>query len=68
MANGDKTEMVMWACEDDATNQIFSYTKKKEIANYKLCMDGERSDGVVKTWQCHGSLGNQLWEYDEEVW
>lgn len=46
---------------------MFSYTADKEIRTDDLCLDVSRLNGPVIMLKCHHMRGNQLWEYDAEV-
>jgi len=61
--NGEKVGIVN--CHGMGGNQVFSYTKKKEIMTDDLCLDVSAHGGPVKLYKCHGMKGNQLWEYDK---
>ncbi|XP_037050346.1 polypeptide N-acetylgalactosaminyltransferase 5-like [Bradysia coprophila] len=66
VANGDKTDMVLYTCAVSAANQIFLVTKRKEIRNFDQCIDAASANATVQTWQCHNLGGNQQWEYNDQ--
>ncbi|XP_014680523.1 PREDICTED: polypeptide N-acetylgalactosaminyltransferase 5-like [Priapulus caudatus] len=51
-------------CHGMGGNQVFSYTRKKEIMVDDNCLDASGS-GPVKMTRCHGHAGNQQWQYDQ---
>lgn len=62
---GEKVGMV--TCHGMGGNQVFSYTKKKEIMTDDLCLDVSSRTGPVKFFKCHGLGGNQQWEYNRQT-
>lgn len=54
-------------CHGLGGNQVFAYTKRKQIMSDDNCLDAAHPRGPVKLVRCHGMGGNQEWKYDEEV-
>lgn len=54
-------------CHSMGGNQIFAYTKRKQIMTDDNCLDANKIEGPVKLVRCHGMGGNQEWVYDDEV-
>lgn len=55
-------------CHGLGGNQVFAYTKRKQIMSDDNCLDAAHPRGPVKLVRCHGMQGNQEWRYDEEVY
>lgn len=53
-------------CHGMGGNQVFAYTKRKQIMSDDNCLDASSYRGPVKLVRCHGMGGNQQWEYDEQ--
>nr|WBW70139.1 venom protein [Lampona murina] len=53
-------------CHGMGGNQVFAYTKRKQIMSDDNCLDASSARGPVKLVRCHGMGGNQQWEYDDE--
>ncbi|XP_021004562.1 polypeptide N-acetylgalactosaminyltransferase 13 [Parasteatoda tepidariorum] len=53
-------------CHGMGGNQVFAYTKRKQIMSDDNCLDAASYRSPVKLVRCHGMGGNQQWEYDEE--
>lgn len=53
-------------CHGMGGNQVFAYTKRKQIMSDDNCLDASSYRGPVKLVRCHGMGGNQMWEYDEQ--
>ena len=51
-------------CHGLGGNQVFAYTKTKQIMADDNCLDAAGADGPVKLVRCHGLGGNQAWVYD----
>lgn len=67
---GGKSPSNTYFLKNNANNyffQVFSYTADKEIRTDDLCLDVSRLNGPVIMLKCHHMRGNQLWEYDAEV-
>lgn len=54
-------------CHGLGGNQVFAYTKRKQIMSDDNCLDSAHPRGPVKLVRCHGMQGNQEWRYDDEV-
>ncbi|KAG8191948.1 hypothetical protein JTE90_007743 [Oedothorax gibbosus] len=52
-------------CHGMGGNQVFAYTKRKQIMSDDNCLDASSHRGPVKLVRCHGMGGNQLWGYDD---
>lgn len=57
----------MTYCHNLGGNQVFAYTKRKQIMSDDNCLDASSKHGPVKLVRCHGMGGNQAWVYDEMV-
>lgn len=57
----------MTYCHNLGGNQVFAYTKRKQIMSDDNCLDASSKHGPVKLVRCHGMGGNQAWVYDEVV-
>lgn len=55
----------MTYCHNLGGNQVFAYTKRKQIMSDDNCLDASHKNGPVKLVRCHGMGGNQAWYYDE---
>ncbi|CAG9824567.1 unnamed protein product [Phaedon cochleariae] len=55
----------MTYCHNLGGNQVFAYTKRKQIMSDDNCLDASSRTGPVKLVRCHGMGGNQAWLYDE---
>ncbi|KAJ8679434.1 hypothetical protein QAD02_015221 [Eretmocerus hayati] len=53
-------------CHGLGGNQVFAYTKRKQIMADDMCLDAAGPRGPVKIVRCHGMGGNQVWTYDEK--
>lgn len=54
-------------CHNLGGNQVFAYTKRKQIMSDDNCLDASDAKTPVKLIRCHGMGGNQQWEYKEET-
>jgi polypeptide N-acetylgalactosaminyltransferase len=65
--NGEK--IAVSRCEGLSGNQVFAYTKRKQIVTDDNCLDasdGEKdSSKPIKLIRCHNVGGNQIWEYNQ---
>lgn len=52
------------ACHGLGGNQVFAYTKRKQIMADDNCLDATNKRSPVKLVRCHGMGGNQEWLYD----
>lgn len=52
-------------CHNLGGNQVFAYTKQKQIMSDDNCLVASYKMGPVKLSRCHGMSGNQAWIYDE---
>lgn len=59
--------VAMGACHGLGGNQVFAYTKRKQIMSDDNCLDVSSSRGNVKLIRCHGMGGNQMWKYNKET-
>lgn len=55
----------MTYCHHLGGNQVFAYTKRKQIMSDDNCLDASHRSGPVKLVRCHGMGGNQAWVFDE---
>lgn len=53
------------ACHGLGGNQVFAYTKRKQIMADDNCLDAQGSKSAIKLIRCHGMGGNQEWIYHE---
>ena len=60
--NGDKLGMSL--CHQKGGNQLFVYTKNKQIISNENCLDATKVGKPVKIIRCHHLGGNQMWEYN----
>lgn len=60
-------QLGMSYCHELGGNQVFAYTKRKQIMSDDNCLDASSRFGPVKLVRCHGMGGNQAWIYDEQV-
>lgn len=51
-------------CHGLGGNQVFAYTKRKQIMADDNCLDAQSQRGPVKLIRCHGMGGNQEWLYN----
>lgn len=51
-------------CHGLGGNQVFAYTKRKQIMADDNCLDAQNETGPVKLIRCHGMGGNQEWLYN----
>ena len=51
-------------CHGLGGNQLFAYTKTKQLIADDSCLDAASADGPVKLGKCHGLGGNQSWMFD----
>ena len=51
-------------CHGLGGNQVFAYTKTKQIMADDNCLDAAGADAPVKLVRCHGLEGNQAWVFD----
>lgn len=51
-------------CHGLGGNQVFAYTKRKQIMADDNCLDAQNQRGPVKLIRCHGMGGNQEWLYN----
>ncbi|CAG9564637.1 unnamed protein product [Danaus chrysippus] len=54
----------MGYCHGMGGNQVFAYTKRKQIMSDDNCLDAAHPRGPIKLIRCHGMRGNQEWTYD----
>ncbi|CAG2119473.1 unnamed protein product [Medioppia subpectinata] len=54
-------------CHGLGGNQVFAYTKKKQIMSDDNCLDASNAKSSVKLIRCHGMGGNQMWDYSERT-
>ncbi|XP_026321699.1 polypeptide N-acetylgalactosaminyltransferase 5 isoform X2 [Hyposmocoma kahamanoa] len=57
----------MGYCHGMGGNQVFAYTKRKQIMSDDNCLDAANPRGPVKLIRCHGMRGNQEWTYDAKT-
>ncbi|XP_019635133.1 PREDICTED: polypeptide N-acetylgalactosaminyltransferase 13-like isoform X2 [Branchiostoma belcheri] len=67
MARKENEKVGIFSCHGMGGNQVFSYTKEKELRTDDLCLDVSKPGGPVMLFKCHHLGGNQLWEYDEKI-
>ena len=53
-------------CHGLGGNQVFAYTKTRQMMADDNCMDAASADGPVKLVRCHGLGGNQAWRYGSD--
>lgn len=53
-------------CHGLGGNQVFAYTKRKQIMSDDNCLDAAGPNSPIKLVRCHGMGGNQAWLYGEE--
>lgn len=53
-------------CHGLGGNQVFAYTKRKQIMADDNCLDAPSQRGPVKLIRCHGMGGNQEWLYNHQ--
>lgn len=53
-------------CHGLGGNQVFAYTKMKQIMADDNCLDAQNQRGPVKLIRCHGMGGNQEWLYNHQ--
>lgn len=53
-------------CHGLGGNQVFAYTKRKQIMADDNCLDAQGQRGPVKLIRCHGMGGNQEWLYNHQ--
>ena len=53
-------------CHGLGGNQVFAYTKRKQIMADDNCLDAQGQRGSVKLIRCHGMGGNQEWLYNHQ--
>ena len=53
-------------CHGLGGNQVFAYTKSKQIMSDDNCLDAASASAPVKLLRCHGLGGNQAWVYSLE--
>lgn len=51
-------------CHGLGGNQVFAYTKRKQIMSDDNCLDAESKSEPVRLIRCHGMGGNQYWDYN----
>lgn len=60
-------DIAITRCHGQGGNQVFAYTKAKQIMSDDNCMDfsvDKHGAKKLKLVRCHGLGGNQAWEYD----
>lgn len=57
--------VAMSLCHGLGGNQVFAYTKRKQIMADDNCLDASDAKGPIKLIRCHGMGGNQLWDYND---
>jgi len=58
--------VAMSLCHGLGGNQVFAYTKRKQIMADDNCLDAADARGNIKLIRCHGMGGNQMWNYNQE--
>ena len=53
-------------CHGLGGNQVFAYTKTRQIMADDNCLDAASATGPVKLVRCHGLGGNQAWKFDSD--
>ncbi len=61
--NGENVGMSR--CDGLSGNQLFVYTKRKQIVADDNCLDASDAEKPIKLIRCHNMGGNQMWEYNE---
>jgi len=61
---GEKVGLI--ACHNQGGNQVFAYTKKKELMIDDLCLDASFRSSILLQ-RCHGMAGTQQWYFDKKV-
>lgn len=61
--NGEN--IAMSRCEGLSGNQLFVYTKRKQIISDDNCLDASDGEKPIKLIRCHNMGGNQMWQYNE---
>lgn len=56
--------VAMSPCHNMGGNQVFAYTKRKQVMADDNCLDAADAKSPVKLIRCHGMGGNQAWQYD----
>ncbi|KAG9509522.1 Polypeptide N-acetylgalactosaminyltransferase 5, partial [Fragariocoptes setiger] len=51
-------------CHGLGGNQVFAYTKRRQVMADDNCLDAPSQKGPVKLIRCHGMGGNQEWIYN----
>ena len=59
--------LAMTQCHGLGGNQVFAYTKKRQIMSDDNCIDASDAKSPVKLIPCHGMGGNQMWDYSEST-
>ncbi|XP_063537229.1 polypeptide N-acetylgalactosaminyltransferase 5 isoform X2 [Cydia strobilella] len=57
----------MGYCHGMGGNQVFAYTKRKQVMSDDNCLDAAHPHGPIKLIRCHGMRGNQEWTYDSKA-
>ncbi|KOB75010.1 Uncharacterized protein OBRU01_08336, partial [Operophtera brumata] len=57
----------MGYCHGMGGNQVFAYTKRKQVMSDDNCLDAANPRGPIKLIRCHGMRGNQEWTYDSKI-
>ncbi|XP_070566257.1 polypeptide N-acetylgalactosaminyltransferase 1-like [Ptychodera flava] len=69
MGRKENQKLGIYTCHGQGGNQIFAWTKKKEMKHDDLCLDASRQSGFSDVMQlkCHNQGGNQEWAFDKET-
>lgn len=54
-------------CHGQGGNQVFEYSRKHQLAQSDLCLDGNENFGPIKIRNCDTRITSQLWDYNKEV-
>jgi polypeptide N-acetylgalactosaminyltransferase len=57
--------IAMTQCHGLGGNQVFVYTKRKQIMSDDNCLDASDGKSAVNLIRCHGTGGNQMWDYTD---
>ncbi|XP_006825192.1 polypeptide N-acetylgalactosaminyltransferase 13-like [Saccoglossus kowalevskii] len=69
MGRKENNKVGIYACHGQGGNQIFAWTKKKELKHDDLCLDASRQSGFndIMQLRCHNQGGNQEWSFNREL-
>ncbi|XP_054163972.1 polypeptide N-acetylgalactosaminyltransferase 13-like [Oppia nitens] len=59
--------LAMTQCHGLGGNQVFAYTKRKQIMSDDNCLYGSHRKTAVKLLDCHGMAKNQIWDYNDST-